>query len=59
MIKKKKKLFQICWDHIHWKVPSETELGNMRKLLKLRSADLEFIKEITKVGGKGGGNKGR
>ena len=31
----------------------------MRKLLKLRSADLEFIKEITKVGGKGGGNKGR
>lgn len=59
MIKKKKKFFQIYWDHIHWKVPSETERGKMRKLLKLRSPDLEFIKEIIKVGGKGGGNKGR
>lgn len=47
----KKKYFQIYWDHIHWKVPSEMENGKMTKLLKL-SPDLEFIKEIIKVGGK-------
>ena len=43
----KKKNFQIYWDHIHWKVPSEMENGKMTKLLKL-SPDLEFIKEIIK-----------
>lgn len=53
--KKKKKTFQTYWDHTHWKVPSQMECGKMRKLLKLRSPDLEFIKEIIKVGGKGVG----
>lgn len=52
-LKKKKKPFQIYWDHIHWKVPSEMENGKMMKLLKL-SPDLEFIKEIIKVGRKEG-----
>lgn len=53
ILKKKKKPFQIYWDHIHWKVPSEMENGKMTKLLKL-SPDLEFIKEIIKVGRKEG-----